>query len=488
MTPDTKPLFSGYFHLFVPWGLSLLFQDHAIPSYLLAWLGSFCIFYLSLSGRIKPLPADLPFSAQLMRPLILGQLIFAGYMCCTSIFYFLGLLNDGQFFSPPGLSPDEEEQLRLTAQCQRYYCLAHAAFTSGLLCFMRHSSVPAYSCWYRNLGQLSWHIMLFSCACAYLLRFSDGLSQFSHQLRALSIIAGTLALVLAKKERQAWRLCFCLAIYGFNFYDALLSGFKEPVIISVLTLGVFLYPDHPKTVCYSFVPLLFGLFLLLPTYNRIFREQAWTDGIPATAAGQLAFYATLNAESNNNGDFFAYRLSEINMFSRYVQSTPAHTDYYGFDLVQQALTALIPRILWPTKPDTEQLVMARVYRAGVVHPESKVSAKPAFVVDAYLSGGVPGIVICLFCYGAAAQLISNKAEQLFGGYMPGTALIFTGLFQVFWRGQCFEFLINSVCWSYLTMYLIFWMLRFSNAGISAKAEISNDQSHHIRRKPLNRYQ
>jgi glycosyltransferase involved in cell wall biosynthesis len=96
----------------------------------------------------------------------------------------------------------------------------------------------------------------------------------------------------------------------------------------------------------------------------------------------------------------------------------------------------------------------RVYKAGVIMRGSTVSAKPAFIVDGYLSGGLIGIFISLFVYGAIAQLISNKAEHLFGGYILGSALIFSGLFQIFWRGLSFEFLINSVFWSYVSMIIL----------------------------------
>ena len=47
---------------------------------------------------------------------------------------------------------------------------------------------------------------------------------------------------------------------------------------------------------------------------------------------------------------------------------------------------------------------------------------------------VSGVAVFLFIYGAVAQLISIKAEELFGGYILGTALIFSGLFQILWRG------------------------------------------------------
>ncbi|MFI5140390.1 MAG: hypothetical protein ACHQIM_21400, partial [Sphingobacteriales bacterium] len=218
-----------------------------------------------------------------------------------------------------------------------------------------------------------------------------------------------------------------------------------------------LYPNYKKLVLLTFVPILLILFTFLPTYNAVFRENNWGGGVDAEDSYQLALDATIKNEQsgdNSNWGFLVYRLSEVDMFTDFAKSTPAHVDFYGFQLLKQSAIAVIPRAFWSDKPSTEELVMERVYDAGVVRRGSNVSAKPAFIVDAYLSGGTIGIFIALFLYGAIAQLICVKAEHLFGGYILGTALIFSGLFQIFWRGLSFEFIVNSVFWSYVSMLVI----------------------------------
>jgi len=186
--------------------------------------------------------------------------------------------------------------------------------------------------------------------------------------------------------------------------------------------------------------------------------------VGADDAYKVALDATISndqSEDDSEWGFFVNRLSEVDMFTTYVQSTPKNIDYYKFELLKQSAIAVIPRAFWPSKPSTEELVMERVYDAGVIRRGANVSAKPAFIVDAYLSYGIPGIIIALFLYGAAAQWISLKAEYLFGGYTLGTALIFSGLFQIFWRGLSFEFLVNSVFWSYISMLAIFRLFRYT---------------------------
>jgi hypothetical protein len=460
-----KQALDKYLILYIPWALSLIFKGEPIVSYLLAWLGSFYIFYITFTGKLKPLPNDRTIAEQLMRPIFLVQIIFAGYTCCTSIFYFLDVLGYENFKRIDGFLVDTDK-LMLTADCQRYYCLGHAAFASGILVFMDYSFKQKYFVQKDVIANLLLKAALISLPISIITLEVPGLAQFSNQFRSLSFIAGTLALAFAIPLKNVRNTMICLVLYFFNFSAALVSGFKEPIIISVLVLGVFLYPNYKKLVLITFVPVLFLLFVLLPTFNTVFRQNAWSDNGDTGEATELALDAVINNSSsendNTNWQFLTLRLSEIDMFTTFVSTTPSSVDFYGFKLLKQSAIALVPRIFWPAKPITEDLVMERVFDAGVVNRNSSVSAKPAFLVDGYLSGGTLGVFLALFIYGALAQLISIKAEQLFGGYVLGTALIFSGLFQIFWRGLSFEFIINNVFWSYVSMFVIFRIMRISN--------------------------
>ena len=456
---DKKPL-AAYAILYVPWLLSLAFYDSAIFSYLIAWLGSFFIFYISLTGKLKPLPTDRALAEQLMRPLFLMQIIFAGFMCCTSIFYFYSLLGYENFEKVNTFFIVDQEKLKLTAQCQRYYCLGHASLVAGILVFMKYPVKKQYKIETDKLANLLliFALIIFGVSLVFL-RYGP-LYQFSVQFSSLSFIAGTLALAFAIPLRKLINTLVCLALYIFNFYQAFISGYKEPTIISVVVLGIFLYPNYKKLVTVIGVPLLIALFIFLPAYVSSFRQAAWTGDAGAEDASKAALDVTLNNDqTESNWDFLVFRLSEIDMFTVFVQSTPNHVDYYGPKILEQSATAIIPRAFWPSKASTESIVMERVYNAGVIRRGSNVSAKPAFIVDAYLSYGNLGIIFFLFAYGAFAQVISIKAEELFGGYILGTALIFSGLFQSFWRGLSMEFLVNTTIWSYITMLIIFRIMR-----------------------------
>lgn len=457
-----KPL-ELYALLYLPWLLSQALDSSPKLSYLIAWLGSFFIFYICFSGKLRELPQDRSIAEQLMRPIFLVHIIFAGYMCTTSIFYFFNVLGYQNFSTPDSFFLVDERQLQLTAQCQRYYCLGHAAFVTGILLFMRYPIQHKYYVENEKIANLLFLIAIITLPVSSFFLMIGGLAQFYVQLSSLSFIAGTMALAFAIPLRKATNTLICVILYAVNFYQALISGFKEPIILSILILGVFLYPNYKKFVTIAIAPALLAIFLVLPTYNRVFRENSWSGNTSSDEATQLALDAALNdTEDNSDWAFYAFRLSEIDMFTDFVRSTPEHIPFYGTQLLEQSAMALIPRFFWPSKPITEALVMERVYDANVVYRASSVSAKPAFVVDAYLSFGGWGVFIFLFIYGATCQLISQNAEKLFGGYVLGTALIFSGMFQILWRGLSFEFLINSVFWSYITMLILFRIFRSLN--------------------------
>jgi len=456
-----KAGFEKYLALYLPWMLSLAFQADPVISYFIAWLGSFLIFYLTMSGWVKPLPDDRSVAEQLMRPIFLIQIIFAGYSCCTTIFYFFDVMGYVDFHKSTAFYLVNANKLELTAQCQRYYCLGHAAFATGLIFFMRYPIKKKYYIETERIANLLFAAALISLPLSIVFSRTPGLIQFAFQFNSLSFIAGTLALAFAIPLHKIWNTLICIILYVSNLYQALISGYKEPIIISILVLGIFLYPTYKRLVIVTFIPLLLALFIFLPTYNKIFRQNAWAEDVNAEEASQLALDAAFNKQTassegapESNWDFLAYRLSEIDMFASFVKSTPDRIDFYGTRLLQQSAIAIVPRAFWPDKPITEDLVMERVYDADVVNRGSNVSAKPAFIVDAYLCGGTPTIFLSMLIYGAIAQLISLQAEKLFGGYVLGTALIFSGLFQILWRGLSFEFLINSVFWAYVSMIII----------------------------------
>ena len=125
----------GYALLYLPFGAAWLVAGAPVLSYIIAWLGSFWILVLTLTGRVKPLPADRSLFDQVLRPIVLTQLIFAGYNFISSVFFFLDIHGFYYIWRDPFVTAPEE-LVALTAEAQRYYVLAHASVATGMLAVM----------------------------------------------------------------------------------------------------------------------------------------------------------------------------------------------------------------------------------------------------------------------------------------------------------------------------------------------------------------
>jgi hypothetical protein len=295
---------------------------------------------------------------------------------------------------------------------------------------------------------------------SFLLSYLPGLNQFGVQARGLSFVACTLAFATSIAEKNKVVRFVAGIFYLLNFAAAVVSGFKEPVIISILLLGIFLFPIYGKKLLLIFIPLFIVVFTVLPTYVATFREASWSTGQDTEQAKDMALKALQESQqvSENNWQFLVNRISEISMFVQFKEHVPARHPYYGTKILEQSLIAIIPRVFWQGKASTEEVVMERVYEANVVDPNSIISAKPPPIVDAYLTGGGLMIWLLLFLYGYTAQIIALKAEEIFGNYLLGTALVFTGMFQIFWRGNSLEFLLNNIFWNYVGMWILYYIL------------------------------
>ncbi|WP_199120915.1 exosortase Y-associated Wzy-like protein [Pedobacter sp. ASV28] len=447
---------------FIVFFLSLGLYDSPNVSFLTAWLGSFYIFYLTWFSPHKIVQKDLPIAQQIMRPIFLLQFIFAGFMCCTSIFYFLDHLGYEYLEKVNPAKFIVNEQTYLIAKCQRLFLLAHIALVWGILFFSSSSKKKKRYALCTNFPWLKVGIGFYMVALA--LQFIPGLLQFSIYFNNMAVFCASLLLLKGLRNKEGLLITYGATMFGLNFINATLSGFKEHIIINVIILFALLLPYYKRTITILALPTIYILLYILPTYAGIIRQQSWSGEKTATEARSAAI-ETIFQEDNDekivetNWEFLTNRFSEIGMFTQFVAYVPEKRDYYGFEILENATLALVPRVFYPNKPITETTAMQRVYEAGVVDERSSVSAKTRPVVDAYLSFGYWGVFIFLFALGYFIQFFNDTAERWFGGYEFGCIVMFNGCFQVLWRGNNFEFMLNNMLYGFITMWLVFVILR-----------------------------
>ena len=448
--------------LFIPWIFSLLLAGNPQLSFLIAWFGSIFNLVLVFTGTIKPLPNDLPLAKQLIRPVFLTQILFVGYTCLTSIFFYLDVLGYRNFEKFDVYHIDMRV-LEETAASQRLYILAHASYVLGLLSFMRYKI--NYN-WKLNAVKFDANFFLRMAILFSILKFIfifvPGLSQFAVKSSDIAYVSSIIALVTpgSKKSKQFYFVS--VLVFTLNFIQVLFSGWKEPIIFTLIVLVAFLYPKYKRAVFIASAPAMMLIIFVLPSFNSLFREQVWTEGIESSIAASSAIDAIQSGEIDvysDNWEFLIKRSSEISMLNDYMRKVPKEIEYYGNQLIIDGFRFILPRLFWPDKPDIELHVMQRVYKIGIVSDQMLVSAKPPIVVDAYISGGHFYVFLILFLFGALTSYISRVVEYLFCGYNIGTVWIFLGVFQIFNKGSCFEFLLNSIFWGIVSMFIILFFLK-----------------------------
>jgi len=453
------------------WCLAELLAYDPVLSYAIAWLGSFFIFYLSLYSAFRYHQQDLPLHQQIMRPLILIQIIFAGFMCCSSIFYVADHLGYGYISANGNALFLTNPKTELIARCQRLALLAHIGLVYGLIIGINNQQAIKY-----HLVKPGAHFLIKCCLISFgltfLLNTFPALIQFKYNLIYISISAGTLIFLGGILNKSLPNFLFGSLVCSLNFIQASLSGYKEAIIVQLILLLFLLFPHYKKATCILLIPILYACIYILPTFSVVIRAQSWINKKSEKEASLAAMETFFNNDKadyivENNWKFLTNRFSEIEMFSQFVAQTPSQRPY-SWQILSNSLQALIPKALWQEKPSTEALAMQRVYAYGVIQKASAASAKTRPIVDAYLIGGPIAIFMAMLLYGLTAQWLCQTAERLFGGYQLGCIVIFNGIFQQLWRGNTFEFLFNNICYGYLLMLFIFLFLRLNNILIPAK--------------------
>jgi hypothetical protein len=448
--------------LYIPWMVAEASQSSPLTSYTIAWLGSFMIFYFTLAAPARGISNVLPVSQQLMRPIILIQIVFAGFMCVTSIFYFLDHLGYEYLTDINSRNFMVNAKTLQIATCQRYGVLGHASLCTGIILTMKPQLQQRYS-FRKDPTELLMPACVIGLLLGDLTNRIPALVQFLLMLNSMAQFTAAVILVKGLHEKRVFMITFGGVVFLFNLISSSLSGYKEGVIVNLLLFVFLLFPHYKKVILLLTLPLAGLALYILPTLAGTIRTQSWLGGDTARDATAEAYLMlmsddALNQINTTNWEFLTKRFSEIGMFTTYISAVPENHNYYGFEILRNSLQALVPRAFWEDKPNTEAVSMKRVYDAGVINRLSPASAKTRPIVDGYLSGGTFGVFLSMFVYGLLCQSLCNKAERDFGGYNIGCVIVFNGIFQQLWRGNNFEFIINNIFYGYLLMALIFFCL------------------------------
>jgi len=366
---------------------------------------------------------------QLLRPVSMFHFLFVTYHVIGAAAYALDAA--GYSIATGSFSSTIHLNLATIAESQRLMLLAHASVTVGMkLAGFRYakpkymmSSVPSYGLLVVSL--------LASLLGTFLLSI-ESLRHLGYRVLDISAAALLVEIAFSIRYRRRSNLLMAVGLLLLSLVNQAMSGWKGLTLWTMITLCALLYPMMSKRIV--IIGVAFAIFwaLYLHPFGVALRPLLWYQRVEQNKAVEMSMDKALNMslEDRVSGvwTLMVGRANDLYQFGKYIDYVPEKHPYYDLDLAGEAMVALVPRIIWPTKPDLEKVAMERVYDAGVVFKESTVSAKSNFFQDGYLSGGSLGVIISCLIFGILTMLLSRMCETLFGGYEIGTCLIFTGLF------------------------------------------------------------
>lgn len=415
--------------IFLPVIIGLLWLEE--PGLSITWslIGSVTIALVAQTRWFRQPGDQVALTDRLLRPQSMFHLLFVAYHIVGGAAYALNSAG----YSPvgAGVTASFHHDVSTIAECQRLMLLAHASVTVGMKLAGFRYSKPKYI-----IAAIPGYALLAVSLLASLVGTSLlGLPSFRHLgYRLLDISAAALLVEIAfsLRNRRYSNLLAALALLVLLLINQALSGWKGLTLWTMITLCALLYPMMSKRIVVIGIAFFIFWALYLHPFGLALRPLLWYQGVEQDKAIDISMDTALNMSLDErlNGAWtlMVGRANDLSQFGRYLEYVPEKHPYYDLDLAGESMVALVPRVIWPSKPDMEKVAMQRVYAAGVVSQQSVVSAKSNFFQDGYLSGGSLGVFISCFIFGILTMLLSRMCETLFGGYEIGTCLIFTGLF------------------------------------------------------------
>ena len=241
-----------------------------------------------------------------------------------------------------------------------------------------------------------------------------------------------------------------------------LDGFrtKRAIVLAVLAVTLILFLNASLVDGSRRGVAFFFIFIALPLFVHIgvFR-RAGAIALMASAACIVVFYGMLRKGLNDVRSIHDFTsLIHFNNFSALLDSMLVNAD---FAMVFDALVGVIkrvpeevgylygdtlfkffyfpiPRSVWPDKPESISVVVAkRIYEVG----DSPVSFNPTIIGELYFNLGWIGLCIGGGALGLLLALMAVLVRKLESGcrlsYLVVTGFVSMAMFNV-WRGYTFE--------------------------------------------------
>jgi oligosaccharide repeat unit polymerase len=321
--------------------------------------------------------------------------------------------RSGQSVSIITLTPRGIFYLFLTAALLGYFHVL-VAVNFDLLEMMRQMSLPRFAqAWSRG-------------------QYGGDLFSLLVEIGALIyLVPPTAGLIYAHgREYSSAQRWFVTSVLALTFYYAIASGTRSTVAIYVFTFfGAYYFnKDHIKSSQLIVQGSLVAVGLLVVTAYMLQYRNIGLSQFSLSDVGPATLYIDQN----------------MVVISTLTTVFPNLHDYLGLEIPYQALIHPIPRALWSGKPEGLSVTIESIMQT------TQATMASSFVGEAYMSGGMIGVLLAGVGFGTAAELWNRVGRNVHSSFSQ--LLYASGFF-------CAAISMRSILWMTVAMLptLALWL-------------------------------
>jgi oligosaccharide repeat unit polymerase len=198
----------------------------------------------------------------------------------------------------------------------------------------------------------------------------------------------------------------------FTFFYGFCTGTRNIISSYLITfLAAYIYSSNAsRRQLIVLTTAVFGILCLATYYEIRFRSVGLRDYLRGAESGPEEEEMTLYV------DYDLYAVASL------VSVFPEQNDYIGWDAPIWMVARIIPRALWPGKPDGSSVSVENVF--GV----EGVTIAATFVGESYMAAGLFGVILAALLVGLLARWWTRKAFSAESGF--GILIYGSGFFAV----------------------------------------------------------
>jgi hypothetical protein len=262
------------------------------------------------------------------------------------------------------------------------------------------------------------------------------------------VVIGVLGWIVYARKESRWYAVWMYALVVIAALRGISTGMLEEALVPIGVLFIVKWL-HTRKVSMATIAAVFALVLFFSPVKADFRQQIWyaenPEAAEMSAPEKAWFWVTQATEywadtltgSRDLGEATATASSRadfIHQIAHIHSLTPSVIPYQYGETYSYFAVALIPRVLWPNKPQAGNANGFFAVTYGITNEEgAKVTTFGVSILgEAFINFGWLGVLSIMLLQGVIISLL----ERMFGGPQsgPGGQAVFIAFFVFFLNG------------------------------------------------------